>query len=167
MIIWGQIDLLMSMVIAHLQNTPFGSAQMLMENMTTGPKLSLFKRTVKKCCADSEILNLESDFYKSMTKLLDKRNCLIHGLWTYYGSGSDGADYTPAMMYSKMDAGDVKVSDLGPMILSAAKNSMTIAEIGRRTGANPFWNEASAPAIFLMGTGPGPVPPPEIPAPAD
>jgi hypothetical protein len=48
--VWSQIDVLMLWLIAHITKSDFFQLELIMENMTTGPRVNI----LKKLCAESK-----------------------------------------------------------------------------------------------------------------
>jgi hypothetical protein len=77
--LWSQVDWLMIMLVTFITKTDFAHVELMMENMTTGPRVNL----LKKLCAnspdetDKAIVKLLSD----NSGLIEDRNHIIHGLW--------------------------------------------------------------------------------------
>jgi hypothetical protein len=96
--IWSQVDWIIMMIVCHLTKTEMGSLQLVMESMTTGPRVNL----LKKLCQDRP-----NDIKKAITKvcddnsgLIEDRNHILHGLWAIEWDCGTGTT-EPACLFQK------------------------------------------------------------------
>ena len=97
--IWAQLDWLILTLFCCLTRVEMGTALLVMEGMTTSPRITL----LKKVCHRKPI----NDVKKAISKLCDDnrgliedRNHIIHGLWAIQDDDVTGKPH-PACLYEK------------------------------------------------------------------
>jgi len=127
--IWSQIDYFAGLTIAKLLKTPIGSAEMFMENMTTGPRINFLRRLSSKI-EDENTKKAAKAFCKDMGALIDDRNHLLHGMWGWR-TAKDPKDMFAASYYPKRGDEPIAAAKLLTLCNRAAEQSHAIVKIQR------------------------------------
>ncbi len=77
--IWGHLDEILLICIALLRKVDLPSASALLAKNPSGPRHSLFKEALKDC-RTPHIVTRGNDLSKRLSKLLGKRNAIMHGV---------------------------------------------------------------------------------------
>jgi hypothetical protein len=157
--IWAQLDWIIMLVFCYVAKIETGPAHLIMENMTTGPRVGLLK---KLCQADPK-----NDIKKSIAKicddnggLIEDRNHIIHGLWAIEWNYTTGRT-TPACLFQKGGRKPIYAGKLAQLSDRAAKFSNELGALLAQL--NPQFSRvqrAPHPFFFGAGTPTGHAPPP-------
>lgn len=99
-IIWAQIDVSLTTSICKLVEVDMYGGQILMEGMTTGPRLNIFRGQYKSKIKDPVYLDRSKKFCEKMNSLIEHRNHLSHGTWGFHCDNQSKVK-TPACYYAK------------------------------------------------------------------
>jgi len=130
--IWGQIDFFIGLCTAALLKTEFYAAEVLMQNMTTGPRLNLFMSLIRERVSDKAVSALAKEFNSGLSALIEKRNQLMHGMW---GIVSDAGKITSAGSYhAKHKTNYLMADELPKLINDASRQTHHIVRPSRSRG---------------------------------
>ena len=79
--LFSQIDAMLFQIIAGVSKTPPKNLMALIEGTTSGQRLKMLRRLGKEM-ADQSAKRKVKDACSSFGKLIDKRNHIMHGLWS-------------------------------------------------------------------------------------
>jgi hypothetical protein len=153
--IWSQIDSQIELCVAKLLDVPLSGAAILMEAMTTGPRVNLFGRLARERIADEAIKKVAKKFCADMSALIDKRNHIMHGMWGFHVDQQKKTTI-PAASYSKYRGSPILITDMPKIIADVARQTHAIAAVYRhlyKLEEPPA--EGEQPAMFF-GDGPPP-----------
>jgi hypothetical protein len=146
--IWSQIDWIMFMMIGQLAKVEYKTLNMMMEGMTTGPRVKLLKRL----CQENP-----SDAAKGVTKLcndngglIEDRNHIIHGLWAVdwnYATGETKA----GCLFQKGKRLPISAQKLQELSNRAARFSNGLGNYMAKI--TPVVGIGEKPRLFLFGAG--------------
>lgn len=153
-VVWGQIDFLMGACLAKLANCDYGGAFVLMEGMTSGPRLNLFLRLAKDHVEDESILKDIKKFHADASAVLEKRNHVVHGIFGYY---SDSNDKPPraAAFFVKKPKEPLFTSELLDLIDKAKALSHLLNSVAHRLLPIGQWKPHEPEDFFFGPVQPG------------
>jgi hypothetical protein len=160
--IWSQIDQLMVMLASELGKCDRGAAFLMMETMTTGPKVSVLKRLCKRDGSSTA-----TKIYALLDRnggLIEDRNHIIHGIWAIRWDKS--SDYLCASSnYSKNKTKPKDATKLEELSDRAAKFSSDLGQLLAELNTE-FVGKRPRHLFTFAGGGPpeGKPPPPWPPA---
>lgn len=125
--LWGQIDMLLLFCIGGLLRTPPESVNILLEGMTTGPRVNLFKRVAAQRLADVSVGDIARQFVVDISPLIEKRNLIVHGTWAMHADPKQNAHF-PAAANSK---GILQISEMENINRRVAKQLHAISAVFR------------------------------------
>jgi hypothetical protein len=158
--IWGQLDFLLFTLISTLTKLEMASLQLMLENMTTGPRVGLLTKlcqrnpnpttaAIKKLCDDNG-------------GLINDRNHVLHGIWAIewiYETNKTNA----ACMYQKGGAKPIQAGKLAVLSNRAAAFSNALADLLGDLDARFKRSETPGPFFFGAGSPVSAGPPPPWP----
>jgi len=124
---WGQIDTMMLNAIAQLAKIDGGTAYVLLDSTTSGPRLNIFKNLIPRIGGEA-IRNLAEEFCERMNSLVAKRNHIMHGLWGWRIDHKKN-EGTPACYFFKNEEKDIFATDLADLVKRANGESVAIHRI--------------------------------------
>lgn len=159
--LWSQLDWIIMLMVSHLAKIELGTLQLMMESMTTGPRVGLLQKLCKKNP------NPTNDrIYKLCTKnggLIEDRNHIIHGLWAVEWHANSTKDAQAACLFQKGGRNHIPATKLKTLSDRAANFSSELGECLAGLQPNPVFL-APNPSLFLFGKqSPGNTPPPPWP----
>jgi hypothetical protein len=159
--LWGQIDFFLGSCIASFLRTDLGATQVLMESMTTGPRLNLFYRLARQKITDEAVLKQAKDFNAALSPLIEKRNQIVHGMWGTWIAPTHSTDNQTASLHSKYPY-PLKIKEIPPLIERVADQTFAIVAIYQHLSGFHWTRNDANPPIFLMGVGAPTRPPQEL-----
>jgi hypothetical protein len=143
---WGQIDVNLALCTAKLLQAPINSVELLMETMTTGPRLNLFRRLAKEHITDEDIKETAAQFASGLDRLIQKRNHILHGMWGYWVD-QEHRRTIPAANHSRY--GVLFIGDLPEILANVATHTQLIAKVFRYLYDSPEPIPGKGPAQFF------------------
>jgi hypothetical protein len=144
--IWSQIDWIIMMMIAQILKTEIGHVQLMLETMTTGPRVNLLK---KLCQDDNEIQKSIRKLCEDQGGLIEDRNHIVHGLWAIHWDYPTGVT-TPSCLYQRGKRDPIPAEKLKVLSNRAARFSNRLGNLLKQM--NPAWT-GNPPRPFFFGAG--------------
>lgn len=147
--IWGQIDYFVGISIAAMLKTDIFAAEILMQNVTAGPRLGLFYKLVRESNLDADTKRVAKEFYKDMSPLIEKRNHILHGIWGVVLR--DGEKMSAGVRHPKSLDNPILVTELIDLTDSACKQTHRIVTICTKlTRMTWTYDPENSPMIFFQ-----------------
>lgn len=130
--VFSQVDYLLNEAISALTKSPWWAANIMLDNVTTGPKLQMLRKIIKKTEADpavdSEARTLATKAADALASLLDKRNHVVHGMWSQQLVTPQRA-VKPACFLHRFADGPVFASELKNLATKGAEVTRLLGDL--------------------------------------
>jgi hypothetical protein len=157
--IWSQIDWIIMMMVSSLAKTDIKPVLLMIETMTTGPRVNL----LKKLCQDdpNDTKAAIKKLCENNSGLIEERNHIIHGVWGIEWNYSTNATKA-ACYFPKKKRKHIYAEKLIELSQRAADFSRCLGELLEQI--SPYVS-GEKPRPFFFGDGPPPnhQPPPPWP----
>lgn len=145
--IWSQIDWIVMLMISRLAKVELGPLQLMVETMTTGPRVGLLTKLCQQ--NPSPTTKQIAKLCKKNGGLIEHRNHVIHGLWCV--RWEEGIDLSASCLYSKGGREAIPATKLQELSNRAAKFSNALGEHLKEL--IPTMKVGAKPRLFLFGKG--------------
>jgi hypothetical protein len=156
--IWSQIDFIILTMVQQISLSEMGALNLIMETMTTGPRVGLLTKLCQSDAANSVKKEIKT-LCDSHSGLIEDRNHIIHGLWSIewdYGTGKT----TPACRYTKSNRKPIYADKLPILSNRAAEFANELGSLLAKLNPDFKRGDPPHPFFFAAGSPVGHEPPP-------
>lgn len=159
--IWSQIDWIIMLTISRLANIELGPLQLLMENMTTGPRVGLLGKLCQR--NPTSVAKRIGKLCKDNGGLIEDRNHIVHGLWAIEWHSNSPTPPIAGCLYQKGGRKHIPATKLKVLSDRAAKFSNDLGKCLDELHGDAAVRGDPPRRFFFGKQSPGHAPPPPWP----
>ncbi len=156
---WSQIDYLVAFAVAVITRTEIGQTLMFCENMMTGARINLLRKTIPQI-EDDDARRLAKSLCERLGKLVDRRNHIVHGIWGLHTKEKGPPE--PACHNGRNSDTPINATELPALCKRAINETRQLGRLLKLLAPQDF-GPAIPPRQFFFGKFPPPNWAPEQP----